>query len=107
MRRGELFDLPELRVPLSPAQKDAALHRIASAARFGIKYTYTIKEAAGILALSRDSIDHLIHSYRMDALAMGVIYRIPWYSLAEYILDPGDDIDEALDEFIRSRYRAA
>jgi excisionase family DNA binding protein len=107
MRRGELFDLTELRIPLSPVQKDAALRRIASAARLGLKYTYTIKEAAGILSLSRDEVDHLVHSYRLDVLAIGIIYRIPWYSLAEYILDPGDDIDEAFDEFIRSRYRAA
>ena len=107
MRRGELFDLPELRTPLSPSQKDAALRRIVSAARLGMKYNYTIKEAAGILSLSRDQVDCLIHSYRLDALAIGVIYRIPWYSLAEYILDPGDDIEEALNEFIRARYRAA
>jgi len=107
MRRGELFDLPELRIPLSSTRKEAALRRIVSAARLGMKYTYTIKEAAGALSLSRDEIDHLIHSYRLDALAIGIIYRIPWYSIAEYILDPGDDIDEALDEFIRSRYRAA
>jgi excisionase family DNA binding protein len=107
MRRGELFDLPELRVPLSPAQKDATLRRITSAARLGMKYTYTIKEAAGILAISRDRVDCLIHSYRLDVLAIGTVYRIPWYSLAEYILDPGDDIDKAFYEFIRSRYRTA
>jgi hypothetical protein len=107
VRRGELFDLTELRVPLSPARKDAALRRVTSAARLGLKYTYTIKEAAGILSLSRDEVDYLVHSYCLDVLAIGTVYRVPWYSLAEYILDPGDDIDEALDEFIRSRYRAA
>jgi len=107
MRRGELFNLCELRTKLTPDQRDSVLRRIVSAARLGLKYTYTIKEAAGVMSLSRDEIDYLIHTYRMDALAIGIIYRIPWYSLAEYILDPGDDIDEVLDEFIRSRYRAA
>jgi hypothetical protein len=107
MRRGELFELPELRIPLSPDQKDIALRRIVDAARFGAQYTYTIKETAGILSVSRDVLDYLIHSYRLDALAIGIIYRVPWYSIAEYILDPGDDIDEAFDEYIRSRYRAA
>ena len=34
MRCGELFDLAELRIPLSPDQKNAALHRIVEAARF-------------------------------------------------------------------------
>ena len=106
MRRGELFDLPELRTPLSPVQKEAALCRIVDAARLGAKYTYTIKEACGILALSRDEMDHLIHFFRLDALALGVIYRIPWYSLAEYLLDTDDDLNEALDEYIRSRHRA-
>jgi len=107
MRRGELFDLSELRVPLTPEQKNRALRRIVDAARFGVAYTYTIKEAAGILSVSRDVMDYLVHTYRMDVLAIGTIYRIPWYSLAEYIIDPGEDIDEVFDEYIRSRYRAA
>ena len=107
MRRGELFDLTELRVPLSPSQKETVLRRIVNAARFGSQYTYTIKEAAGIMAVSRDVMDYLIHSYRLDSLAIKGIYRIPWYSLAEYILEPGDDIDEVFDEFIRSKHRVA
>ena len=107
MRRGELFDLTELRISLYPNKKETSLRRIIDAARFGAAYTYTIKEAAGILSVSRDVMDYLIHSYRIDALLIGTIYRIPWYSLAEYILDPGDDVDEVLDEYIRSRYRAA
>jgi hypothetical protein len=107
MRRGELFELTELRIPLSSGQKDTVLRRIVTAARLGAQYTYTIKEVCGILAVSRDVMDNLIHFYRLDALVMGAIYRIPWYSLAEFILDPGDDIEEALDEFIQSRYRPA
>jgi excisionase family DNA binding protein len=107
MRHGEMFDLTELRVPLSQDQKDAALRGVVSAARLGIKYAYTIKEAAGILSLSRDGIDYLIHSYRLDALCMGAVYRIPWYSLAGYLLDTGDDIDAAFYEFVRSRHRPA
>jgi hypothetical protein len=107
MRRGELFDLTELRIPLSPSQKDTVLRRIITAARLGAQYTYTIKETCGILAVSRDIMDSLIHFYRLDALSIGTIYRIPWYSLAEFILDPVDDIKEGLDEFIQSRYRPA
>lgn len=107
MRRGELFDLTELRVPLSPEKKDEALRRIVDAARYGAQYTYTIKEACGILGISRDSMDYLIHTYRLDAIAINGIYRIAWYSLAEYILDPADDVDEIFYEYIRSRYRAA
>ncbi|MDR0301524.1 MAG: hypothetical protein LBI04_04325 [Treponema sp.] len=105
MRRGELFDLTELRVPLSLDQKETSLRRIVDAARLGAAYTYTVKEAAGILAVSRDVMDYLIHTYRLDALSIGVIYRIPWYSLAEYILESGDDIDEVYDEYISSRLR--
>jgi excisionase family DNA binding protein len=107
MRRGELFELPELRIPLSSDQKDTALRRIVDLARLGAQYTYTINEACAILSLSRDSIDYLIHSFRLDALAIGIIYRIPWYSLAEFILEPGEDVDEAFIEYIQSRYRAA
>jgi excisionase family DNA binding protein len=107
MRRGELFELTKLRTPLSPSQKDAVLRRIVIAARLGVQYTYTIEEACGILAVSRDVMDNLIHFYRLDALVIGTIYRIPWYSLAEFILDPGDDLEGALDELIQSRYRPA
>jgi excisionase family DNA binding protein len=105
MRRGELFDVTELRIPLTLDQKNSALRRIIDAARFGAQYTYTIKEACGILGISRDSMDFLIHTYRIDAIAIGTIYRIAWYSLAEYIVDPADDLDEVFDEYIRSRYK--
>ena len=107
MRCGELFDLTELRIPLSDEQKDSALHRIITAARLGAQYSYTIKEACGILGISRDSMDYLIHSYRLDAVVIGSIYRISWYSLAEYIIDPADDVDEVFNEYIRSRYKPA
>ena len=107
MRCGELFDLTELRIPLSPEQKNISLHRIVNAARLGAQYTYTLKEACGILGISRDSMDYLVHTYRLDAVAIGTIYRITWYSLAEYIIDPADDIDEVFDEYIRSRYKPA
>jgi excisionase family DNA binding protein len=107
MRRGELFELTELRIPLSPGQKDTVLRRIVTAARLGTQYTYTIKEASGILAVSRDVMDNLIHFYRLDALAIGTSYRIPLYSLAEFVLDPGNDIKEALNELIQSRHRPA
>jgi len=107
MRCGELFDLTELRIPLSPEQKNISLHHIVNAARLGAQYTYTIKEACGILGISRDSMDYLVHTYRLDAVAIGTIYRITWYSLAEYIIDPADDIDEVFYEYIRSRHKPA
>ena len=107
MRRGELFDLSKLRMPLSHSQKETTLRRIIDAARFGAQYTYTIKEACGILGISRDSMDYLIHTYRMDAIAIGTIYRITWYSLAEYIIEPGEDVDEAYYEYIRAQSRPA
>jgi len=103
MRRGELFDLSELRIPLTPSQKDTTLRRIVEAARLGAQYTYTIKETCGILGISRDSIEYLIRTYRLDAIIIKTIYRITWYSLAEYILDPCDDIERAFYEYIRHR----
>jgi len=107
MRRGELFDLTELRTPLSFDQEKIALRNITEAVRLGSQFMYTIKEACGILGISRDMMNYLIHTYRLDALAIGTIYRIPWYSLAEYILDKNDDdIEEVFNEYVRSRHRA-
>jgi len=106
MRRGELFDLTELRVPFSPDQKETSLRLIINAARLGTTYTYTIKEAACILFLSRDVMDYLIHTYRLDALLYRDDLSHSWYSLAEYMIDSADDIDEDFNEFIRSRLKS-
>ena len=102
-----IVDITELRIPLTPDQKNIALRRIIDAACLGAQYTYTLKEACGILGISRDSMDYLIHTYRLDAVSIKTIYRIPWYSLAEYIIDPADDVDEVFNEYIRSRYKPA
>lgn len=57
---------------------------------------------AGILHWSYDQIFDAIHFYRLDAVVFLNLVRIPWWSLAEYLADPADDIDRATAEYLQS-----
>ena len=52
-----------------------------------------MKEVAGILHWSKDMIYDALYLYRIDGFRVLSLVRIPWWSLAEYLLDPADDID--------------
>jgi hypothetical protein len=105
MKTGELFDLTELRVSMSSEQSDSAVKEIVQNARLGVRFFYSLKQACGVLHCSYDVIQSLIQSYRLDAVCFKSTYKIPWWSLAEYILDPGSDVDEAMNEYIQSKHR--
>lgn len=98
----ELFDLKELRRPLSSSQRRAQLFSVVNSARLGRQFFYTMKQAAGILHWSYDQIFDAIHFYRLDAVVFLNLVRIPWWSLAEYLADPADDIDRATAEYLQS-----
>ncbi len=98
----ELFNVKELRTPLSESQRFSAAKRVIAAAQLGIKYCYKIKEAAGILHWSDDQMFEAIKYYRIDAVeALGMV-RIPWWSLAEYLIDPADDVDKCMTKYLES-----
>lgn len=98
----ELFNVKELRTPLSESQRFSAAKKVIAAAQLGIKYCYKIKEAAGILHWSDDQMFEAIKYYRIDAVeALGMV-RIPWWSLAEYLIDPADDVDKCMTKYLES-----
>ena len=84
---NELFDIKELRKSLTQSERKTAAKRIINAANLGKQYCYTLREAAGILHWSF----HIL----------GLV-RIPWWSLAEYLIDPADDIDSVFSRYIAS-----
>jgi hypothetical protein len=105
MRTGELFDSLQLRQPLSAKQRKAAIDDLILQAHLGHKYFYTLYEACAVLHVSYDEMVTLIHFYKLDAVSFRGTYRVSWWAIAEYLLDVDDDIEEALGEYIRSRYR--
>lgn len=96
----ELFDVRALRCPLDAVQRDSLLRSVVLAAKFGQKWFYTLKETAGLLHWSYDQVFDAVHFFRIDAARFLGIIRVPWWSLAEYLLDPADDVDAAVGEYL-------
>jgi hypothetical protein len=105
MAAGDLFELDDIkqcRPPLSPEERGKAAGDIVRLVRYGAKYFWTLREAAAVLHCTYDEILTIISDYRLDVVLFLSAYRIPWYSLCEYLLDWDDNLEEALDEYLRS-----
>lgn len=96
----ELFDVRALRCPLDAGQRDSLLRSVVLAAKFGQKWFYTLKETAGLLHWSYDQVFDAVHFYRLDAVKLLGLVRVPWWSLAEYLLDPAEEVDAALAGYL-------
>lgn len=94
MAQGDLFDnINQYREPLTIAQRAKEIDAVIRNARLGIKYMYDLREAAGILHMSYDEMQTAMHLYRIDVTHILTAMRVPWWSLAEYLIDPADDIE--------------
>jgi hypothetical protein len=106
MVTGELFepnDIKQCRAELTAAERENALRDSIRNARLGIKYFYTLRETCGILRCTYDELMTILSRYRLDAVLFRSVYRVPWYSLCEYLLDSeDDDLKEALDEYLQA-----
>jgi hypothetical protein len=105
MAAGDLFELDAIkqcRTPLSPEDRDKTVGDIVRLVRYGVKYFYTLREAAAILHRSYDETLSIVSDYRLEAVLFLSAYRIPWYGLCEYLLDQDDTLEEVLDEYLRS-----
>lgn len=99
----ELFSISELRQPLSPEEKEELIERIVRHAQIGYQYMYDVREAAGLMHISYDEIQTLLNFYKLDCFTIrGTVIRIPWWSLAEYLLDPAEDMETALQDYLKS-----
>ena len=99
---NELFNFRELVQPLTPDQRLSAVETVVRDALYGLKYVYSMKEVAGILHWSKDMIYDALYMYRIDGFRVLSLVRIAWWSLAEYLLDPADDIDASFYAMIDS-----
>lgn len=100
---NELFDLCELKQPqLTEKERKNLAKEIIYAAKIGARYSYTMKEIAGLLHWSLDQIFDALHLYKIDSFSVLGVVRIAWWSIAEYLIDPADDIEDLLYKYLNS-----
>lgn len=98
-----LFSCAELRQPpLTAAEKTELVDKLLRNAKLGRQYLYSVAETASLLHLSIDEIQGLIYSYHLDCTRIRTTLRVPWWSIAEYVLDPALDLDDAVNEYLKS-----
>ena len=103
MARFDLFpDINQYRAPLTESERQDKIESVVTLARLGAKYMYTLQEAAGICHMSYDEIQTAVHLYRLDAAHILTTVRVPWWSLAEYLIDPANDIDRYFQQWLDS-----
>ena len=103
MKNPQLFTAKELRQPpLTPQEKRSLVDSLYKKAKAGVRYLYDVQETAGMLRLTIDEMQGLIYSYKIDCVKIRALLRLPWWSIAEYVIDPADDIDKAVDEWLKS-----
>ena len=99
-----LFCKEELKQPpLSQEEKERRIRRIVDNAKLGAQYMYSAKEVCEILRITYDEIQTLLDFYKLDCVIIrDTIVRIPWWSLAEYLIDPADDVETAMYAYLKS-----
>jgi hypothetical protein len=101
MAKYDLFpDINQYREPLTIDQRRNKADVVIKRAELGLQYMYNLQDAAGICHMSYDEMQTAIHTYRIDATRILTAVRIPWWSLAEYLLDPADDVEQELNEWM-------
>lgn len=104
MKERSLFSNEEMRQPpLTQDGRESLIHQIVYRAHIGYQYMYDVKETVGLLHITYDEMQTLLHFYKLDCTVIrDTIVRIPWWSLAEYLIDPADDMEKALQDYIKS-----
>jgi hypothetical protein len=103
IKQLQFFDSEELRQPaLSADEKENLIHALIERANLGVQFLYGVNDTANMLRLTIDEMQGLIYSYRLDCTSIRTTLRIPWWSICEYLIDPAEDVDKAVAEYIKS-----
>lgn len=104
MKESWLFSKDEMsQPPLTEEQKESLIRRIIDSAQMGFQYMYKVKEVAGLLHITYDEILTLLNYYKLDCIVIrDTIIRIPWWSLAEYLIDPAEDVEAAFYAYLKT-----
>lgn len=102
-KQKQLFSNEELKQPeLSAEEKYALIHKLIDRAKFGVQFLYGVNETANMLRLTIDEMQGLIYSYKLDCTSIRTTLRVPWWSICEYLIDPADDVDKAVTDYLKS-----
>lgn len=102
MAKLELFTRNEYRqTDLTAEDKEYLIQKLIYQANYGMQYLYGVYETANMLRLTIDKIQGLIYSNKLDCTSIRTALRVPW-SICEYLIDPAEDVDKAVAEYIRS-----
>lgn len=96
----ELFSAADYRRPLTDFERETLIDSIYRRAKLGAKYMYSVRETSGMFHISFDEMQTLLTFYRIDCIKIREVVRIPWWSLCEYLIDPADDVDEAVEKYL-------
>lgn len=104
MKQKWLFPREELTPkPLTKAEKDALISRIVKTAQLGQRYMYHVKEVCGMIHVTYDEMQTLLNFYKLDCtIIRDTIVLIPWWSLAEYLIDPAEDVETAMYDYLKT-----
>lgn len=104
MKENWLFSTEDLaQPPLTQEQKSDLIDRVIRNAQIGHRYMYKVKEVCGFLHATYDEMQTLLNYYKLDCVVIrDTIIRIPWWSLAEYLIDPADDVETAMYAYLKS-----
>ena len=103
-KEPELFSRQDMVQPrLTPEETENLAWRVIRSANIGIRYMYRVKEVCSMLRITYDEMQTLLNFYKLDCVVIrGTIIRIPWWSLAEYLIDPADDVETAMYAYLKS-----
>lgn len=103
MAKLELFTRDEYKQPdLTAEDKEYLIQKLIYQAKYGMQYLYGVYETANMLRLTIDQMQGLIYSYKLDCTSIRTALRVPWWSICEYLIDPAENVDKAVAEYIRS-----
>lgn len=102
-KQQEFFLTEELKQPsLTEVEKIELIDRLLERALMGDKFLYGVYETANMLRLTIDEMQGLIYSYKLDCTSIRTSLRVPWWSICEYLIDPADDVEKAVAEYLKS-----
>lgn len=103
MGKLELFTRDEYKQPdLTAEDKEYLIKKLIYQAKYGMQYLYGVYETANMLRVTIDQMQGLIYSYKLDCTSIRTVLRVPWWSICEYLIDPAEDLDKAVAEYMRS-----
>jgi hypothetical protein len=104
MTEGWLFSEDEMSPsPSTQEGRSLLIHHIIRNAENGTRYMYREKEVCTMLRVTYDEIQTLLNYYRLDCTVIrDTVIRIPWWSLAEYLIDPAEDLEAAFYAYLKS-----